>query len=213
MNGKHAYIIAAHNNLYVLEKLIDLLDDPRNDLFIHIDIKCSVAEQWIARVRTSFSKLVFIRRRNVMWGGYSQVNLTLDMLEESTKGNYDWYHFIGGTSLPIKTQDEIHNFFDNDYVKHLYFHVNIGTFKLIQDRAKAYYPFIENTHFRKNKVLKVLSIVIGKIQILCGINRLRGNELAPLYNGWSWFSIPHDFANELLTKREHRKNIQIHSRI
>lgn len=135
-------------------------------------------------------------------GGYSQVNLTLDMLEESTKGNYVWYHFIGGTSLPIKTQDEVHYFFDNDFEKKLYFHINIGTFKLIQDRAKAYYPFIESKSFRKSKLLKLISIVIGKIQILFGVNRLKDNELAPLYNGWSWFSIPDDFAKYLLMKRE-----------
>ena len=36
---KHAYLIMAHNNFYVLNKLILLLDDERNDIYIHIDKK------------------------------------------------------------------------------------------------------------------------------------------------------------------------------
>ena len=34
---KHAYLIMAHNNFYILEKLLHLLDDPRNDIYVHID--------------------------------------------------------------------------------------------------------------------------------------------------------------------------------
>ena len=36
---KHAYLIIAHNNFYILEKLIKLIDDKRNDIYIHIDKK------------------------------------------------------------------------------------------------------------------------------------------------------------------------------
>ncbi|SCN26461.1 hypothetical protein N3C_2841 [Clostridium sp. N3C] len=38
-NGKHAYLIIAHNNFYILEELIKLLDDTRSDIYIHIDKK------------------------------------------------------------------------------------------------------------------------------------------------------------------------------
>ena len=31
----------AHNNFYILEKLLHLLDDPRNDIYVHIDKKVS----------------------------------------------------------------------------------------------------------------------------------------------------------------------------
>jgi hypothetical protein len=124
------------------------------------------------------------------------------MLETASKNNYAWYHLIGGTSLPIKTQDEIHNFFDDESNDKLYFHINYGTYKLIQDRAKAYYPFIETKYYRKCKPLKALSILIGKLEILFGVDRLKNSVLSPLYNGWSWFSVPHDFAIYALGKKE-----------
>ena len=37
--NKHAYLIMAHNEFHILEKLILLLDDSRNDIYIHIDSK------------------------------------------------------------------------------------------------------------------------------------------------------------------------------
>ena len=36
---KHAYLIIAHSNLEQLHKLLLLLDDPRNDIYIHLDLK------------------------------------------------------------------------------------------------------------------------------------------------------------------------------
>ena len=34
---KHAYLIMAHNEFNILEKIIKLIDDERNDIFVHID--------------------------------------------------------------------------------------------------------------------------------------------------------------------------------
>ena len=36
---RHAYLILAHKNPRQLRKLIALLDDPRNDIFVHVDRK------------------------------------------------------------------------------------------------------------------------------------------------------------------------------
>ena len=35
----HAYMIIAHNQFELLERLIAALDDERNDIYIHIDKK------------------------------------------------------------------------------------------------------------------------------------------------------------------------------
>ena len=36
---KHAYLIIAHNEFWLLQQLIQVLDDSRNDIFIHFDKK------------------------------------------------------------------------------------------------------------------------------------------------------------------------------
>jgi hypothetical protein len=69
MEKRHAYLIAAHDNLYVLEKLIKLLDDARNDLFIHLDSKCRVESEWFEKVKTKYSNIEFVERHDIKWGG------------------------------------------------------------------------------------------------------------------------------------------------
>lgn len=117
-------------------------------------------------------------------------------------GGYKYYHLISGTSLPIKNQDIIHDFFDRKDQDLLYFHINNETHKVIQDRVRAFYPFINTKFFRKSKLIKGLSYLLGKTEILFGIDRLRRAELKPIYNGWTWFSVPHDFAKFAVKKRE-----------
>ena len=37
--GKHAYLIMAHSDWNMLNTLLELIDDKRNDIYIHIDKK------------------------------------------------------------------------------------------------------------------------------------------------------------------------------
>ena len=37
--NRHAYLIMAHNEWDLLNTLLSLIDDPRNDIFLHIDKK------------------------------------------------------------------------------------------------------------------------------------------------------------------------------
>lgn len=39
---KHAYLIIAHSHLRQLQKLLLLLDNPSNDIYIHIDVKWNI---------------------------------------------------------------------------------------------------------------------------------------------------------------------------
>ena len=39
---RHAYLILAHTNFGQLRKLLELLDDPRNDIFVHVDGKADL---------------------------------------------------------------------------------------------------------------------------------------------------------------------------
>ena len=36
---KHAYLVIAHKNDYTFQTLLNLIDDERNDIFIHMDKK------------------------------------------------------------------------------------------------------------------------------------------------------------------------------
>ena len=67
---KHAYIIA-HNELELLETLVRLLDDPRNDIYIHIDAKVKNFDFAYFKQLVQKSKLEFTPRRlSVTWGPF-----------------------------------------------------------------------------------------------------------------------------------------------
>lgn len=202
--ARHAYLISAYDNLYVLTKTIQLLDDWRNDIYIHCDVKMGDLTEWIQDITKKVkSKIVFINRQNVYWGAYSYTDVILNLLQAATMwGGYKYYHLITGTSMPVKTQNEIHDFFDDKENNLLYFHINYDVEKVIQDRVKAYYPFINTPYFRKHKSIKVISLLIGKFQLAVGINRLKKSRLNPIYNGWGWFSIPEDFALYAISCRD-----------
>jgi hypothetical protein len=198
--SRHAYLYLAHNDLECLQHSIDLVDNPKNDIFVHVDLKCKKPIE----LKVRFSKIYLIKRIKVYWGGYSQTEATYRLLDYAKNtGQYDYYHLLAENELPVKAQDFIHDFFDKDNQKFLYFHTNkICNFKLIVDRTSYYYPFIETNAFRHNKVIKGASLLLGKVQKLLFVNRRRTPNkcLINLYNGWEWFSIPEDFVEYLLEK-------------
>lgn len=108
---KFAYLILAHNNFHVLEKLVEMLDDPRNDIFIHFDKKLKCLPQ----VVTQTSKLFIISDRvDVRWGTTSQIDALYKLYHASNQNDeYDFFFVISGTHLPLKDQEYIHQYFSN----------------------------------------------------------------------------------------------------
>lgn len=62
---KHAYLIMAHKDDYTFRTLLPMLDDPRNDIFIHMDVKSRQFDRNDVIDSLSYSKCFFTRRTNV----------------------------------------------------------------------------------------------------------------------------------------------------
>lgn len=107
---KFAYLITSYNNFHLLSNIVSMLDDERNDIFIHFDSK--VRELPI--LQTKYSGLYIISKRvDVRWGTVSQIDSYFELYREAfNHGPYDFYHQISGTTLPLKSQDEIHAHFE-----------------------------------------------------------------------------------------------------
>ena len=56
------------------------------------------------------SALHFVENVREQWGGYSQIQSELILFQAAWEHGYEYYHLISGVDLPIKTQDEIHEF-------------------------------------------------------------------------------------------------------
>lgn len=110
---KHAYLIIAHNEYPVLRALLSMLDDERNDIYLHIDQRAAELYEKIYPLQMQRAGLHILSARNkVYWGDLSQVETEYLLLETaSAKESYSYYHLLSGTDLPIQTQDYIHSFF------------------------------------------------------------------------------------------------------
>jgi hypothetical protein len=95
---KHAYMIIAHNEFDLLEILVRLLDDPRNDIYVHIDAKVKDFDFKSFQALTQYSRLRFTPRRiSATWGDFSLVNTELLLLQTAVAGEdpaqpYAYYH-------------------------------------------------------------------------------------------------------------------------
>ena len=110
---KHAFLIITHQYTHVLETLFRMIDDERNDIFVHIDKKVdhSYEDKIVKLVKKS--DLYFVKRHKVYWGHVSQIKAELELFQSANdKKTYSYYHLLSGSDLPIRSQDEMHHFFD-----------------------------------------------------------------------------------------------------
>lgn len=118
---KHAYLIIAHNEPDVLKTLLFMLDDERNDIYLHMDARAVELFNQFKDFQLKRGKLIILQNRiAVYWGDLSQVEVEYRLFEAALQnGPYAYYHLLSGVDLPIKTQDYIHEFFRNMREKNL----------------------------------------------------------------------------------------------
>lgn len=78
---RHAYLIMAHNQFYILEKLLLLLDDARNDIYLHIDAKVEKFDFVYFENLMKRSTLYYVKRLDVRWGNISIVHCVVNLLK------------------------------------------------------------------------------------------------------------------------------------
>ena len=108
---RHAWLIIAHNEFTVLQKLVSMLDDARSDFYIHYDKKVPQ----IPEIKAQQGRLFVLPERiDVRWGTVSQIKTELLLLATAQKnGPYAHYHIISGTHLPLKPVSELFKFYDS----------------------------------------------------------------------------------------------------
>jgi len=199
--SKHAYLIMAHSQFTQLKKLILLLDDPRNDIYIHVDSKSTSFDENQFAKMTKQARYTFIDRKKVTWGSFSQINCELRLLEVATKEYHDYYHLLSGSDLPIKSQDVIHSFFEeNRGWEFLDFHKGAMDKKSYRDRIQLFH-FLQEFIGKKENNPSLFYIEQGllKLQEIFHINRIKKTGFE-YKKGTNWFSITHDLALFVLSQ-------------
>ena len=204
MKNKDAYLILAHKADYTFNTLIQLLDNKNNDIYIHMDKKNKTfnKENLIKKIKNS--NVYFVKRVKCNWGGFSLVKAELNLLKEATKNNYRYYHLISGQDLPLKTQDEIYDFFKKNKGKEF---IGFQEEKFnFERRVKYYYPFQEI--LGRNSTRKFYGMLLTKlIHKFQDIFNLYRNMNINFQKGSQWVSITNEFAKYVISKENEIKKI------
>lgn len=115
-------------------------------------------------------------------------------------GSYDYYHLLSGQDLPLKTQAEIHSFFEkqqgHEFIRFYSEKFEAGS------RVHFFYPF-QDICGRGNSFLTFPLKCIDKIAVKLQIAlRLSRNKAVQFQKGSNWFSITDSFARYVVSKKQ-----------
>lgn len=205
---KHAYLIIAHNELELLKNLISILDDERNDIFIHFDAKLKE----IPELSVKKSRLYILQKRiNVCWADFSVVEVELALLRTAFSNNhYVYYHLLSGVDLPLKNQDYIHSFFDKNAGKEFIDFCLFDVSSEMERKMMRWHLFPKDF---KNLgkfafVTRPIRAMFVRIQEYLRIKR---NKHIIFRKGSQWFSITSDFVEYLLSQEKKFRSIYSHT--
>ncbi len=209
---KHAYLIMAHTEIDILKLLLQKLDDINNDIYLHLDKKFRVSTHEFSKCLKK-SKLHFIKRMNVLWGGYSQIKCEIKLLETAVENGYDYYHLLTGVDLPIKTNEEINLFFEQRKGQEfISFDKNANDTRNFTTRYSKY-------HFKKRALGKTFlskmfykgyNIIAGCLEKIFNIvikDRSKKANGLIFMKGSSYFDITHELADYILSKKSDIRRI------
>jgi len=190
---RHAYLITAHSKKAQLINLIQLLDDPENDLYLHIDQKAQGFSEEELRAAAPHSRVAFVPRLDARWGSETFIDAIVSLVCLASEEEHAFYHLLSGVDLPLKTQKQIRAYFDA--------HAGEEFVSFERETAKPYVVEgrIGRWHGRQpvsallkkfNRRLAPLSVLI---QQKLGVNRIK-NAPVVFQKGGVWFSITHALA-------------------
>lgn len=201
---KHAYLIIAHNEYPVLKTLLSMLDDERNDIYLHIDQRSAELYGDICSFQMQKAQLyVLPARHKVYWGDISQIEVEYLLLETASKqGSYSYYHLLSGTDLPIQTQDYIHSFFQANTGKEFVSYWLGPKHQRDLNRKISRYYFFTKFLKRNNSKWHVVTAPCHNFALIVqkAIHFHRKQEVE-FKKGAQWFSITHEFCQYLIGKK------------
>ena len=105
-----AHLILTHKSPEQLQKLIEALDHPSFDIYIHVDKKVDITPFLFLR---SIKNVYFIEKRlKVYWGSYGVVTATLNGIKQILLKDYDYINVISGQDFPLKSPDYIYDYLE-----------------------------------------------------------------------------------------------------
>lgn len=201
---RHAILITAHDNIPVVKTMMEMLDDVRFTFYLLIDKKSRYSSNdFIPKLKNASCKI--LPQIYVNWGGYSQINAELRLIEAALKDGQQFLHFLQGADLPLKTPDQIDYFCKTNDI---FIDVGIKPDLWVTYKVLCKHPLVEIKSYRNNRLAKIIDHTIASLQKPF----IKKNRLYyKLYSGSALWSIPNDFAEYVLSSENEIRRIYRYS--
>jgi hypothetical protein len=106
-----AFLISAHHEPETLRRLVEALDEPWVQFFIHVDAKTEIAP-FLAALK-DLPRVHFVDKRvKVYWAGWSQIEATLTLMRAAfeTEPACERFVFISGACYPTRSNKALRDF-------------------------------------------------------------------------------------------------------
>lgn len=205
---KIAYLILAHSDPEHLNKLIESIDY-NSDFYIHLDNKADINK--FSFINKKSNVKIISKRYDVSWAGFNMVNATKELIKSAlySKKKYNHLILLSGADYPIKSKENIYNYFINRKGKEIirgYF-IEESKCPHCYDKIQKYRimdTLVKNSYM--NKVLKrIMNLILAPLKKKIFIE-IDGIKIKPCY-GSQWWAITQECANYILNLSNNNKRL------
>lgn len=195
---KHAWLIIAHNEFEILQRLVSELDHPHCSIYIHFDKKV----RGLPTIQVREAQLFILSDRvDVRWGSVSQIECEFALIGAAAKnGPYDFYHILSGVTLPISSWDKITSFFhEHQGISILTpIHKDLPYQEMLKVRRMNFFL----NHYSEKGFRGLISQFFWKSGIaLQRIFRIEINKGIDFYKASNWLSLTQEAVSFLLDRQ------------
>lgn len=192
---RHAFIITAYNEIWLLKKIVNFLSHPDCDIYINLDY---------GKALSSEDKDFFINNKHVRfccydklhWGGYSIIKKEIQLIEKVVgDSRVDYVHLVSGQDYPIKPLHYIFDFFENAG-GNSFMDCRPATFREITRRLLAFIPY-DYYDARSEKGHRITTF-LRRFQEKIRFRRYIRNFPELIYTGSQWCSLSIEACKYLL---------------
>lgn len=212
-----AYLVLCHVDPEHIKRLTDKITKGTKDVaFVHVDRKCDIEP--FQRILKNNSQVKLIKERvAVHWGGYSSIEATINLFRVAIFSAYegkpfDRFVILQGLEYPIKTNQEIHDFFERNMKKEFILAQNISISHNPKDIHKySLYWHLDSTNWMSKKLFnKLNTLLFLKTGIIPSFkqNYVGSNSgiKMQIYQGCAQFGVTRQLAEYILKFHDENSN-------
>lgn len=204
-----AVLILAHGDIDHLYRLCQKMQE-KFQVYVHIDKKSSL---WVNGEYHKLDELdvEYFSEVEVNWGSWSIGEAMYRLLKRALQNpDINYFHIISGQDWPIKSIDEIYDFYDNNDNIYMYYgkaNEIVRSGESVLNWQKFYYNY--DVIKRRTLFGKIYHRFIYHIQRILRIDKLKKYNIDyEIYIGSNWADLPRDSVEYAIQELENNENFR-----